>query len=294
MKTNFVGIIMVLTLMLGATTDAAWAADNDKILTTQAARMDRYTTSRGQTVVSDKTAADFSSFYGQDNSQSLAEGLRSGSEITLTTQAPDGSISTATFTPPTTGSMGNGNVYISMALAQQQLTAAGITQPTAQQIQTAMVGGTLVPGGQPVEGVLQMRASGMGWGQIANSLGVKLGRVIGGMKSANAALGRTTVRTGTTPTTAGSTSTAAGKTKISTGTGKSGIVSAGGSGGTNVVGGSKASGEKSGIVTGAGGAVGDVSSPVGGGKSQGQGAGIVTGGGGAGGGQGKAYGKGGK
>ena len=191
--------------------------------------------------------------------------------------------------------MGNGNVYISMALAQQQLTAAGITQPTAQQIEAAMAGGTLTPGGQPVEGVLQMRASGMGWGQIANSLGVKLGRVIGGMKSANAALNRTpTVKTGTAPTTAGSTSTAAGKTKTSTGTGKSGIVSAGGSGGANVVGGSKSSGEKGGIVTGTGGAAGDVSSPVGSAKSQGQGAGIVTGGGGAGGGQGKAYGKGGK
>lgn len=293
MKTIFVGMTMALTLMLGATAGAAWARDNDKILTTQAARMDRYTTSRGQTVVSDKTAADFSSFYGQDNSQSLAEGLRSGSKITLTTPASNGTLSTATFTPPT-GNMGNGNVYISMALAQQQLTSAGITQPTAQQIQTAMVGGTLVPGGQPVDGVLQMRASGMGWGQIANSLGVKLGRVIGGMKSANAALSRTIARTGTTPKMAGSTSTAAGKTKTSTGTGKSGIVSAGGSGGANVVGGSKASGEKSGIMTGAGGAAGDVASPAGGGKSQGQGVGIVTGGGGVGGGQGKAYGKGGK
>lgn len=292
MKANFAGIIMALTLLLGATTGTARAAENDKILTTQAVQMDRYATSKGQTIVSGRTAADFSSFYGQDNSQALAEGLRSGSEIALTTQTPDGSVSTATFTPPT-GSMGNGNVYISMALAQQQLTAAGITQPTAQQIEAAMAGGTLVPGGQPVEGVLQMRASGMGWGQIANSYGVKLGQVISGMKSANAALNRTpTVQAGTTPTTAGSTSTAAGKGKTSTGTNKSGIVSAGGSGGANVVG-SKASGGKSGIVTGTG-AAGGISSPVGGAKSQGQGAGIVTGGGGSGGSQGKAYGKGGK
>ncbi len=307
MKTNLVGIMAVLTLVLGTTASIAQAAEEDATLTTQAAQMDRYATAKGQTTVSSRTAADFSKFYGQTNSQALAEGLRSGSEITLATTAADGTTSTATFTPPT-GSMGNGNVYISMALAQQQLTAAGITDPTAQQIETAMVGGTLTPGGEPVEGVLEMRASGMGWGQIAQAYGTKLGPVISGMKAANTALSRTTVKPGTTTTTTGSTpATAAGKAtaakpKATTGTGKSGIVT--GAGGANVVGGAKASGGKSGIVTGAGGAAGTgaggVSSAGGGAKSQGQGTGIVTGGGAAGGaaggsgGQGKGYGKGGK
>ena len=284
MKANFIGIFMAL--MLGALTGAVSAAESDADLTTQTARMDRYAASKGQSAVTSKTAADFSGFYGQGNAQALASGLRSGSEISLTTQAPDGSVSTATFTPPTRP-MGNGNVFISMSLAQQRLTSAGITQPTAQQIQAAMVGGPLVPGGQPVDGVLQMRASGMGWGQIAQAMGTKLGPVISGMKSANAALARTTAQTGTiNATAAGKADTA--KPKASPGAGRSGVVTAGGSGGANVVG-SKASGGKSGIVTGAGAA--DGVSSAGGAKSQGQGAGIVTGGGG---GQGNAYGKGGK
>lgn len=283
MKANFIGIIVAL--ILGAAAGAVSAADS---LTTQAAQMDRYASSKGQTAVIGRTAADFSSFYGPDNAQALAGGLRSGSEISLTTRAPDGSVSTATFTP-LTGSMGNGNVYISMALAQQRLTAEGITQPTAQQIQAAMTGGPLVSGGQPVQGVLQMRADGMGWGQIAQAMGTKLGPVISGMKSANAALSATTAQTGTvSATTAGKADTA--KPKASTGTGRSGVVTAGGSGGANVVG-SKASGGKSGIVTGAGAADG-VSSAGGADKGQSHGAGIITGGGG--GGQGNAYGKGGK
>lgn len=285
MKANFIGVVAVL--MLGTVAGAVSAAESDTDLTAQVARMDRYAASKGQAAVTSKTTADFSGYYGQGNAQALADGLRSGSEISLTTQAPDGSVSTATFTPPTRP-MGNGNVFISMSLAQQRLTAAGITQPTAQQIQAAMVGGPLVPGGHPVDGVLQMRARGMGWGQIAHSLGVKLGHVVSGMKSANATLSRTTAQTGTiNATAAGKADTA--KPKSSTGTARSGIVTAGGSGGANVVD-SKASGGKSGIVTGAGAADG-APSPAGGAKSQGQGAGIVTGGGG---GQGNAYGKGGK
>lgn len=280
MKANFIGIIAALAL--GAVAGAVSAADGDAGLTTQAARMDRYASSGGQTAVTGKTAADFGSFYGQDNAQTLASGLRSGTPITLT-NPPGASPPSVSFMPPT-GRMGNGNVYISMALAQQQLTAAGITQPTAQQIQTAMIGGPLVPGGQPVTGVLQMRASGMGWGQIAHSLGVKLGHVISGMKSANTALSRTTSQTGTINAT-----TASKEPKASTGPGRSGVVTAGGSGGTNIVN-SKASGGKSGIVTGTGAADG-VSYAGGADKGQAHGAGIVTGGGG---GQGNAYGKGGK
>lgn len=284
MKANFIGIIVAL--MLGTAASAVSATDS---LTTQAAQMDRYASSRGQTAVTSKTAADFSGFYGQDNAQALAGGLRSGTQITLT-NPPGASPPSVSFTPPT-GSMGNGNVYISMALAKQQLTAAGITQPTAEQVQIAMTGGTVTEGTKTFtfQGVLQMRASGMRWGQIAHSLGVNLGHVISGMKSANAALSRTTAQTRTTSAAAaGKVDTA--KPKASTGSGRSGVVTAGGSGGVNVVG-SKASGGKSGIVTGAGAADG-VSSAGGADKGQAHGAGIVTDGGGSG--QGNAYGKGGK
>jgi hypothetical protein len=155
--------------MLGAAPVAASAAESDTALSTQAARMDRYASSKGQTAVISKTAADFGSFYGQDNAQHLASGLRSGTQITLT-NPPGVSPPSESFTP-STGSMGNGNVYISMELARQQLIAVGITQPTAQQIQAAMTGGTITletatgPKTIPFQGVLQMRASGMGWGR---------------------------------------------------------------------------------------------------------------------------------
>ena len=39
--------------------------------------------------------------------------------------------------------MGFGNVYISLALAKQQLSTLGITQPTPQQLQAALTGGTI-------------------------------------------------------------------------------------------------------------------------------------------------------
>jgi hypothetical protein len=36
-----------------------------------------------------------------------------------------------------------------------------------------------------LQGVLQMRAEGMGWGQIANAMGTKLGHVMSGLKQTN-------------------------------------------------------------------------------------------------------------
>lgn len=272
MKASFIGAVVAALISMLA--GPVFAADS---VTDQSARMDSYAASRGQTAVIGRTAADFSGFYGTDNAQALASGLRSGKEIQLGEGGSQASI-------PQRTAMGNGNVYISMALAQQRLTAAGITQPSAMQIQAAMVGGPLTPGGEPVQGILQMRASGMGWGQIAHSLGVKLGPVVSAMKSANAAIGRAAIQTGT-----GSAATAGGsdlaKPKVTTG-GRSGIVTAGGANAE----GSKASDGKRGIVTGAGAASSGVSA-AGAGKGQAHGAGVVTGGGG---GQGNAYGKGGK
>jgi hypothetical protein len=113
--------------------------------------MDGMAASKGQTAVINKIASDFSSFAGStEDAQALVTGLRSGSAITLAgggTATPTDTTATAgsvTFTPPT-GSMGNGNVYISLALAKQQLAAAGIIEPTPEQIQIALMGGLLLP-----------------------------------------------------------------------------------------------------------------------------------------------------
>src|SRR5436190_8721853 len=142
-----------------------------------------------------RISSDFSTFAGSTaNSTSLATGLRTGSPITLTSTDAKGVITETTFSPPT-GKMGNGNVFISLALAKQNLANLGITQPTPEQLQAALTNGTggtiTLPNGstQPLTGVLTYRSQGMGWGKIAQTYGYKLGPVISGMKAANAQAG---------------------------------------------------------------------------------------------------------
>ncbi|HEY3077160.1 MAG TPA: hypothetical protein VGJ74_18475 [Burkholderiales bacterium] len=103
----------------------------------------------------------YKTLAGSDaNAKSLVTGLRDGKEVTLT----DGKTTTA-FTPPT-GKMGGGNVDIALALADESLKQKGITNPTPDQLKTAL------------SGILQQRADGKGWGQIANAMGFKLGDVM--------------------------------------------------------------------------------------------------------------------
>ena len=90
--------------------------------------------------------------------QALVAGLRDGSDIELTYAGTK-----LTIDPPT-GKMGNGNVNIALALTQASL--KDTANPTAQQFQAAL------------SGVLDQRAAGRGWGEIANSLGFKLGEVV--------------------------------------------------------------------------------------------------------------------
>ena len=168
---------------------AAAQPSDSKALATQAAQMDSLATSQGGVKVSGRISSDFLQFSGSSaNADGLVGGLRAGTPITLSSTDAKGVTTSTTFTPPT-GKMGYGNVYTSLALAKQQLAGLGITDPSAQQIQAALVGGTVIgANGQStaLTGVLTLRAQGMGWGQIAQNLGYKLGPVISGMKSANA------------------------------------------------------------------------------------------------------------
>ena len=120
-----------------------------------------------------RTETRFGGFTGSpENTDSLASGLRTGSEVTLT-----GSGETVTFTPPTKP-MGYGNVTRAMDLAQRDLAAAGFTQPTPTQIEIAMMGGTITRTDGTVatfDGVLALRSQGMGWGKIAHTIGVHPG-----------------------------------------------------------------------------------------------------------------------
>lgn len=124
-----------------------------------------------------KLVGEFTEFAGsRENATSLVRGLRTGSSITLMPEPQQGYKAT-TFDSPTKP-MGYGNVRIALSLARTQLAMQGNTNPTPLELQGALMG-TTGPGGTQA-GVLQMRADGMGWGQIANGMGVKLGAVMSG------------------------------------------------------------------------------------------------------------------
>lgn len=114
-------------------------------------------------------------FAGSDaNARELVTGLRNDSQIDLSKGGK-----TTKFTPAT-GKMGWGNVDHALALAKASLAEQGIHKPTPEQIKAALNGGTITTkSGQTVklDGVLKLRASGMGWGQIAHKMGFKLGEL---------------------------------------------------------------------------------------------------------------------
>jgi len=95
----------------------------------------------------------------ENNARALVSGLRDGSEIKLSSGTR-----TTTFDPPTQ-KMGYGNIDNALALADASLRKQGITNPTPEQLKTSLAG------------VLQLRADGKGWGEIANSMGFRLGEL---------------------------------------------------------------------------------------------------------------------
>lgn len=140
-----------------------------------------------------KIESRFAAFAGSEaNAESLALGLRQGQPVTLASTGADGQVTTTTFTP-STRPMGHGNVVHALSLAQAQLAAQGITQPTPEQIKVALAGGTITTGTGATaqtttyQGILQLRSQGMGWGKIAHTIGVKPGRA-----TLNATAGATT------------------------------------------------------------------------------------------------------
>jgi len=227
-----------------------------------------------------KLVSSFSAFTGSTaNAASLVNGLRTGTGITLS--GPTGGSAggeVLSFSAPTKP-MGYGNIRIALSLAEAQLASQGITNPTPTQLQGALMGSTLVASDGSItttQGILQMRASGMGWGQIAHTMGFKLGPIMSGKQTFAAA----------TATASGTTTTAAGSSVLH---GKSGITTAGG-GSVNA-----GSHGKSQIVTAAGGGAGQVTTGFGQGHGAGVSAGVVSAAGGKGGAgaQGLAHGNGG-
>jgi hypothetical protein len=101
----------------------------------------------------------------KENATSLVTGLREGKQVTLKQNG-----NTGTFTP-TLEKMGYGNIDHALGLAQASIGS----NATPADLKSVLMGGTV--NSVAYEGILNMRASGLGWGVIAQELGFKLGEV---------------------------------------------------------------------------------------------------------------------
>lgn len=146
--------------------------------------------SAGQMQVANKVASPFVTMAGShENAVALATALRTGTTANLVfaSSSPSGNttqkaIELAIPTKP----MGWGSVSHALALAQLSLRQAGIENPTAPQLQAALDGGSIKTADGKTEtlpGVLQQRAEGMGWGQIAKTYGTTMGALNRGLKA---------------------------------------------------------------------------------------------------------------
>jgi hypothetical protein len=90
----------------------------------------------------------------QANFQNLVTGLAQGTPVQLVTVLPDGSAQVVNFTPA--GTLTTEQIAQTLEAARQRLIGLGIATPTAEQLATALVGGTVPTalGGQTVTGAL--------------------------------------------------------------------------------------------------------------------------------------------
>ena len=146
------------------------------------------------TNVESKLSAEFSDFLGsEERAADVVEGLRTGEEFRLSDYEADQSevTSSASSTAqqdagmpgsdfsidPPTDSMGYGNVRLTMKLAEAHLQKLGIDQPTNEQLSAVLVGGEI--DGMQLEGILNERAAGAGWGEIAKRYDFRVGELMG-------------------------------------------------------------------------------------------------------------------
>jgi len=106
-----------------------------------------------------RLASQYSSWAGgRANADSLVNGLRTGNSVTLVTRGPDNSKSMAGFTAQTT--LSEEEVAAALASAKRSLASMGIRQPTAEQMQVALIGGELaLPNGRTklIQGAVALR-----------------------------------------------------------------------------------------------------------------------------------------
>ena len=247
----------------------------------QVIALDKTANNRGQALVASKIASNFASLAGsEDNALALVKALRTGEAVKLT-YAPTGTATTPTVVTldPPTGNMGWGNVKIALALAQDQLARLGIANPTAEQLQAALNGGSVsvtnangTTTTTTLRGVLQMRVDGMGWGEIAQAGGTKVGPVVSQLKMAHAKIA--TIPPGTASATTATGTAAQGTKRITTAGGAANSASKGLTTAEGAVSTQKGNAYGRGVVTARGGTATTAASVQG--KPATAGAGVVT------------------
>jgi hypothetical protein len=100
---------------------------------------------------------------GKANSDALVSGLIRGTSIALVTRGPDRTVSLAGFTAA--GPMSYSEAENALAGARRRLDRLGISQPSAEQIQAALIGGDITtPAGATVMLEGRVTANGTGPG----------------------------------------------------------------------------------------------------------------------------------
>jgi hypothetical protein len=119
-----------------------------------------------------RLAARFAHLAGSDeNAMALVLALHSASAVRLATERGGRLPEMISLVPPTPPMPWN-EVRITLLNVQDLLVRARILKPTLEQLHAALVGGELdhPQGGRlPVRGVLQMRAEGLSWMDVARS-----------------------------------------------------------------------------------------------------------------------------
>lgn len=128
---------------------------------------------RTEVVAASKLADEFSSLAGShQNAEKIVVGLRNAKPVTITATARAATQREVSFTPPTRP-LSFPDVHKALSLAQAQLQAKHIDNPTPAQLGASLAGGEL-PNAQGdithVIGILPLHRRGMSWDQIARAL----------------------------------------------------------------------------------------------------------------------------
>lgn len=119
---------------------------------------------------------EFAGFAGsQENAAELVQGLREGGEIFL--GGPD---QQAVRFSSRAGPLGYANVALALSVAQTNLALYNILEPDVYEVAAALAGGEILVAGETLNlpGVLNLRAQGLPWRQVAAELGFSLGDAV--------------------------------------------------------------------------------------------------------------------